>query len=311
MNLNTRLVLWFTQLRKPIDPSQNINLDALRKKSEQAARLGTLLYNKKVRVDRVEDLDADGIPVRIYHSGSGKNRPVIVHYHGGGFVLYGLASHDAVCRRLSAMNQAIVVSADYRLAPEHPWPAAHEDAIRTLNWTRNQAQVWGLDPENIFVAGDSAGGNLSACVAHHCRARGIRLKGQILVYPWIDGKLSNPSIDRNGKGFLLEKETMFWFQQQYTPREEDRLLPELSPCYQKDFANLAPALILTASLDPLLDDGIKYHEQLLEHGVSSTYREFQELFHGFFNLPYLAPGCMQAYEEVKQFIHRQMSMQLP
>jgi acetyl esterase len=117
------------------------------------------------------------------------------------------------------------VSVDYRLAPEHTYPAAHEDAYTALLWVRQHINEYGGNPKDIVVAGDSAGGNLSACMALRCREAGIPLTAQVLIYPWIDGRLNNPSIDRNGEGYLLTKLTMLWFQQQYTPRVEDRCAP--------------------------------------------------------------------------------------
>ncbi|HRG88650.1 MAG TPA: alpha/beta hydrolase, partial [Chitinophagales bacterium] len=128
MSWKINLVLLFAKLRKPMDVNKNINLLKLRKESDKAARLGTVLFDNKVPVASVTDTNANGVPVRIYNNSTTTNQPVILYYHGGGFVLYGLYSHDYVCRRLCAMNNCIVVSVDYRLAPEHTYPAAHDDA---------------------------------------------------------------------------------------------------------------------------------------------------------------------------------------
>lgn len=200
------------------------------------------------------------------------------------------------------MNNCIVVSVDYRLAPEHTFPAAHEDAFTAIQWTRRTIHEFGGDPSQMIVAGDSAGGNLAACMAHKCRKENIPLLAQILVYPWIDGKLNNPSIDKNAKGYLLEKETMFWFQQQYTPRREDQCKPSVSPCYERDFAGLPPAFILTAQFDPLLDDGRKYSEQLRAAGVCVHYKEYPQLIHGFFSIPGVSKEAMQAYQDIRNFL---------
>jgi len=304
MSWKINLVLLFAKLRKPMDVNKNINLLKLRKESDKAARLGTVLFDNKVPVASVTDTNANGVPVRIYNNSTTTNQPVILYYHGGGFVLYGLYSHDYVCRRLCAMNNCIVVSVDYRLAPEHTYPAAHDDAYTALQWVGQNIGNYGGNANSLIVAGDSAGGNLAACMAHRCKAEGIALKAQILIYPWIDGKLSNPSIDRNGKGYLLEKPTLFWFQKQYTPRKEDQCAPALSPCYQTDFTGLAPAFILTAQLDPLLDDGHLYYQQLKAAGNMVEYTEYPKLFHGFFNLPHVHRNAMQAYTDIKNFIAR-------
>lgn len=226
----------------------------------------------------------------------------MVYYHGGGFALYGLESHDNVCRRLCLLNHCIVVSVDYRLAPEHIFPAAHLDAFMALTWVVKNIHHFGGNPENLVVAGDSAGGNLAACMAHKCLKENIPLKAQVLIYPWIDGKLNNPSIERNGKGYMLEKETMLWFQKLYTPLPEDRCKPEVSPCYESNFNGLAATFIITAQFDPLLDDGFNYFKQLSEAKVKVKYKEYQELFHGFFNLPLVHENAMQCYKDIARFL---------
>ena len=240
--------------------------------------------------------------MRIYQNTDTVNQRVIIYYHGGGFVLYGLDSHDNVCRRLCRMNNCVVVSVDYRLAPEYTFPAAHEDAYTALLWVRNNISGYGGNPNDLVVAGDSAGGNLSACMAHRCKKENVKLSAQILIYPWVDGKLNNPSIDRNGEGYLLTKETMFWFQKQYTPRKEDQCLPAVSPCYEKDHSGLAPAFILTAEFDPLLDDGYKYYQLLKAAGNTVRYNEYPGLVHGFVSIPGIDAQCMKAFDDIKDFL---------
>jgi acetyl esterase len=302
MGWKVNLVLLFGKLRKPMDISESIDIPTLRKKSDRAAWLGSVLFDKKVPVKNITDTSADGVPVRIYNNNDEKDQRVIVYYHGGGFVLYGLYSHDYCCRRLCKMNNCIVVAVDYRLAPEHPFPAGHDDAFIALQWVRKNIATYGGNPEDLVLMGDSAGGNLSACLAHRCRNEGIPLTAQVLIYPWIDGKLNNPSIDKNGKGYLLEKPTMFWFQQQYTPKVEDRLRPDLCPCYQTDFTGLAPSFTITAQFDPLVDDGLKYYSQLKQAGNNARYEEYPGMFHGFFNTPGVDPVAMKAFRDVKEFL---------
>lgn len=302
MNWKIKLVLLFARLRKPIDSASVKSIADLRKKSDRAAWLGSLLFDKKLPVESVTDLSANGTPIRIYKNNDSPQQRVIIFYHGGGFVLYGIYSHDNACRRLCRMNDCMVVSVDYRLAPEYVWPAAHEDAFAALQWVRENITAYGGNPEDLVVAGDSAGGNLSACMAHRCKKENILLTAQVLIYPWTDGKLNNPSIEKNGKGYLLEKDTMFWFQQQYTPRKKDQCLPELSPTYETDSTGLAPAFILTAQFDPLRDDGYKYYLQLKEAGNHVRYQEYPYLFHGFFNIPGVHPMALKAYDDVRDFL---------
>lgn len=304
MNWKIKLILFLTKLRSPIHLTTATNINKLRKTVERAARLGTFLFDEKIAIKQVENTHANNIPLRIYKNSERKNQPVIVFYHGGGFVLYNLDSHDNVCRRLCRDSHAMVISVDYRLAPEHTFPAAHEDAFEALQWVKNNIETYGGNPEDIIVAGDSAGGNLAACMAHKCRKENIPLKAQILIYPWIDGKMNNPSINRNGKGFMLEKEGLIWFQNVYGPRKEDHLKPEISPCYEKEFNGLPPAFIITAQYDPLLDDGFKYYKQLTTANVNVKYKEYSGLFHGFFNLPLIDENVMHCYKDIVDFIAR-------
>lgn len=294
------MVLLFAKLRKPIDPN-NADVPTMRSRSERAAWYGKVLFDSHLPVKQVINTSADGVPVRIYNDSEKSGQPVMIYYHGGGFVLYHLDAHDRVCRRLCKMNKCIVVSVDYRLAPEHSFPAAHEDAFTAIKWVRANIQQYGGDASKLIVAGDSAGGNLSACMAHKCKRENIPLLAQILVYPWIDGKLDNPSIDRNGHGYLLEKQTTFWFREQYTPRKEDRCHPHVSPKYESDFSNLAPAFVLTAQFDPLLDDGNFYAEQLKEGGNRVQYKMYPELIHGFFSIPGVSSEAMQAFRDIREF----------
>lgn len=301
MNLKLRTVLLFMNIRKPID-GEGVDIKTLRKKSETASKLGAVLFDKKVPVTSVKDEVANGVPIRIYSNSNAPTQRVIIYYHGGGFVLYGIDSHDNVCRRLCKMNNCIVVSVGYRLAPEFTFPAAHEDAFKTLLWVKENISNYGGNPNDLVVAGDSAGGNLSACMAHRCKQENIKLTAQVLVYPWVDGKLSNPSIARNGVGYLLTKQAMFWFQKQYTPRKEDQCLPAVSPCYENNFTGLAPAFILTAQYDPLLDDGFKYYNQLKEAGNNVKYKEYKGLVHGFINIPSVDSNAMRAFDDIKDFL---------
>lgn len=304
MNWKVKLVLLFGKLRKPIAVNENVNILELRAKSERAAWLGSALFDKKINIANIENYRADGVPVRIYNNHPDKNNQrVIVYYHGGGFVLYGLESHDLVCRRLCKMNNCIVVSVDYKLAPEYTFPVAHDESFKALKWTIRNIEELGGNPNDIILAGDSAGGNISACMAHKCKKENIKnIKAQILIYPWVDGKLTNPSIEKNGKGYMLEKETMFWFQKKYTPRKEDQLKPEVSPIYETDFTELPPAFVLTAEFDPLYDDGVKYFEKLKAGGNQGRHENYEHLFHSFFNLPGVHPNAKKAYSDIREFL---------
>lgn len=301
MNLKLRLVLLFSKFNKPLD-TENISIAHMRKRVAKAARLGTYLFDNKIDIESEEDTSANGVPVRIYKNSKAENQTVMVYFHGGGFVLYNLDSHDNVCRRLCKINNCMVVSVDYRLAPEFTFPVAHNDALNATKWVKENIEKFGGNADSIILAGDSAGANLATCVAIKCRDFEIPIKAQILIYPWIDGKLNNPSVKRNGEGYLLTEEIMFWFQKQYTPNVEDRCHPDVSPKYQKDLSNIAPALILTAQFDPLLDDGKNYANQLKEFGNEVEYKEYPTLIHGFINMPKVSKYAMRAFEDIQDFL---------
>ncbi|MEX0812404.1 MAG: alpha/beta hydrolase [Chitinophagales bacterium] len=303
MNWKTKLVLQFTKLKKPIDGSAAINIHKLRKNAASGARLGSLLFDEKIKIKGLKDTEADGVPIRIYRDSDETDLPVMIYYHGGGFVVLDLDSHDRVCRRLCKMNNCIVVSVDYRLAPEHSFPLAHDDAFTAINWVLNHIGEYRGNPEKLILAGDSAGGNLAACMAHRCKREQIPVKAQILIYPWIDGKMDNPSIERNGEGYMLTKDALFWYREQYTPNPEDQCRPEVSPCYEKDFKGLPPAFVLTAEFDPLLDDGKKYFDQLKRAGNNGLYKEYPNMIHGFFNMPKISPDALQAYKDIQIFLN--------
>lgn len=302
MNWKVKTVLLFAKLRKPIDPRPDADIAAMRRRAERAAKLGSMLFDEKIPVATIANEVADGVPVRIYKDGAAAGQRVIIYYHGGGFVLYGVNTHDRVCRRLCRMNRCVVVSVDYRLAPEHPFPAAHQDAFTAIKWVRAHIASYGGEASKLIVAGDSAGANLAACMAHRCKRENITLLAQILIYPWVDGSLNNPSLDRNAQGYLLTKEAVCWFQQQYTPRQQDRCNPLVSPFYELNFTNLAPALILTAEFDPLLDDGRAYYEKLKAAGNRAVYKEYRQLIHGFFSIPKVSRDAMQAYHDIREFL---------
>ena len=305
MNWKLKYLLWFVNNVQPIRQVKESEVAKTRKQNLKVSELGKLLFDKKIEVKEIRDFDVDGVKVRLYKNSNKANQKVIIYFHGGGFVYYNIESHDYVTRRLCAMNDCIVISVDYRLAPEHPFPAAHEDAYKVIEYVHANAHELGIDADKIIVAGDSAGGNLSACAAHHFKNhKAIKIAAQILIYPWIDGKLESNSIEKYSKGFLLSKDAIVWFQQKYTPNIADRLNPKVSPIYETDFKNLAPALVLTAEFDPLKDEGFAYAEKLKKSGNVVLYKDYAKLVHGFFNLPKLSNDAMQAYYDIQAFLKK-------
>jgi len=240
-----------------------------------------------IEVESVEDREIPGphgtIPIRIYTAeGTGK-RPIIVYYHGGGWVIGSINTHDNVTRYLANASGAIVVSVDYRLAPENPFPAGADDAYAALEWVSENAESLGGDPARIAVAGDSAGGNLSAVVSLRARDRnGPKVLCQGLIYPATNlSALDTQSHKDFSEGFFLTNEALEWFRSQYVPKPEVRTDPYVSPLLAKDHSNLPPAVVITAQFDPLRDEGEAYAEKLEQAGVPVEFVRFDGMLHGF------------------------------
>ena len=262
-----------------------------------------------IEMKTVEDVnipmrDSHKIKARIYKPSLTPNLPVIVYYHGGGFVLYDIESHDRVCRRLADNNNAIVISIDYRLAPEHKFPIPVYDCYDSLLWVSSNIKTFGGNIDRISVAGDSAGGNLATVCCIIARDQdGPKIHSQILIYPTVDGTFQFASIERNGKGYLLTKDRMAWFVDQYAVDENDKSDPLFSPIYQEDLVGLPPAFVFTAEYDPLHDEGAAYAQKLKDAGVHTKYKMYEGMVHGFINMPKLAKPCFTAHADIKAFLH--------
>jgi len=241
----------------------------------------------EIVVHSVEDLMIDGpdssIPVRIYRP-SAAPAPVHVHFHGGGWVIGDLETHDRDCREICVGADCIVVAVDYRLAPEHIFPAAPEDCYAALCWaTANLDSLCAL-PGAVSVGGDSAGGNLAAAVALMARDRsGPAIAMQLLIYPVTDATMESGSYRDNANGYLLSRTMMSWFWDHYCPDLALRADPLASPITAEDLTGLPPALIMTAEFDPLRDEGEAYAERLIAADVEVEVRRFDGLVHGFFS----------------------------
>jgi acetyl esterase len=229
---------------------------------------------------------AGDIPVRFYRP-EGDCLPILVYGHGGGFVFCDLDSHDELCRNIANRIPAMVISVDYRLAPEHPWPAAAEDFYATVRWAVDNADVLGGDAQRVVVGGDSAGGNLAAVSALMARDRGgPALAGQLLIYPVIAANFDNESYHLFGKGFYNPKPAMQWYWDQYVPALGDRDHPYASPL-RASLVGLPPAIVVVAGHDPLRDEGLAYADALAAAGVSTVRCLFQGGIHGFLTMPSL------------------------
>lgn len=256
-----------------------------------------------IHVARVDDRTIPGpagdLPVRIYWPEGSGPHPIVVFFHGGGWAICNLDTHDGACRGLTNGAGCITISVDYRLAPENKFPAAAEDAYAAVRWASEHGAELGGDPARLAVAGDSAGGNLSAVAALMARDRGgPPIAFQVLVYPATDFAHDTPSHTENAEGYFLTSAQVRFYADQYLATEADRTNPYAAPMQAPDASGLPPALILTAEFDPLRDEGEAYGRKLEAAGVPVTIKRYDGLFHGFFNLDAFLPAAKQATEDV-------------
>lgn len=294
----------------PLDPEAQAVLDTLAAGPEvdpfslphttiRAAFAAMATRDAGPEVAHVESQSIEGpagrIPLRIYTPEGARPKPGLVYFHGGGFVVCDLDSHDTTCRELANGADCVVVSVDYRLAPEAKFPAAPEDCYAATQWVARCVDQLGIDSSRLAVAGDSAGGNLATAVARMCRDRGgPSLVHQLLVYPVTDHRFDTKSYRENGSGYFLTERMMRWFWHHYLEEESDGANPLASPLRADDLEGLPPATVLTAEYDPLRDEGRAYAERLQAAGVETTFIDYPGVFHGFFGMGQQIPRARQA-----------------
>ena len=247
------------------------------------------------------------IPARIYTPKTlrqtGGLAPCLVFLHGGGWVIGDLDSHDVVCRKLADAGELIVISVDYRLAPEHKFPAAVDDAIAATKWIADNSKTLGIDAERLSVGGDSAGGNLAAVVAIAARdGDGPAISGQVLIYPATDASRTHPSHSEPETSILLTHSVTRYFYDSYLNSAADVHDWRASPARASTLIGLPPAYVLTAGADPLRDEGDEYAHRLKEAGVPVTYRHFPGQFHGFFTMGKLLQQANVAASEIGDWL---------
>ena len=252
-----------------------------------------------------EDADADGVPVRVYRPSPDPGLPVIVYFHGGGWTIGNVEQFDPVTRQVANAANAIVVSVEYRLAPEHPFPAPLDDCRRALAWVAKNASNFGGDGSRLAVMGDSAGGNLAAVCALMARdAGGPELAMQVLVYPVVGCDFSTASYRENGEGYLLTEKDMHWFLSCYGRGGADVTDWRISPLRASDLAGVAPAIVVTAEFDPLRDEGRAYARRLEAAGVSVTSYPYDGMIHGFFGWSAVFDASRDALQRIGRDLQR-------
>jgi acetyl esterase len=259
-------------------------------------------------LERVEDLSIPGpagsVPARLYATGHGGLRPALIYFHGGGFVFGNLDTHDSLCRALAKASDAIVISVDYRLAPEHKFPAAVDDSYAATQWVAANAERLGIDACRVSVGGDSAGGNLATVIAMRCRATGgPKLSSQVLLYPVTDmGRFDTASYVELAENYFLTRAAMEWFGGHYVAAEDHKRHPEVSPLRAPDLSGLPPALVITAEFDPLRDEGEAYARRLEQAGVQVTSKCYPGMIHGFVSMHAALSGGREAIQETAKFL---------
>lgn len=298
------------ELRAKLPPLHTLSVADAR--AQMAARDMPGLRRPEVAsvVNRDMQGPAGSLPLRIYTPFGEGPFPLMVFFHGSGFVVCSLDTHDGMCRNLCAGARCVVISVDYRLAPEHKFPAAPDDCLAATRWVAANAAALRGDGGRIMLAGDSAGGNLAAVTALRVRDEGgPPLAGQLLIYPVADYyDAATPSMTQNAEGYGLTRDGMIWFWNHYLRAPEDGAHPHASPSRAASLAGLPPALVVTAEYDPLRDEGEYYARALHAAGVPVEARRWDGMNHGFFFFPGIVDKATQAMDEACLWARRRFSV---
>ena len=280
---------------------------------QQLRTMVTLMDEPAPALARVVDISIPGpagaIAARVYDAvgGDGPARPAVAYFHGGGWVQGDLETHYGLCARLALGAGALVVAVDYRLAPEHPFPAAVDDCLAAYRWLRAHGGGIGVDPARVGVAGDSAGGNLAAVVSQQAAAAGEPPPVcQVLIYPATDFAIDTPSHRELEDAHVIPRDRILWYAEQYLPAGVDRLDPRASPLRAADLAGQPPALVITAGFDPLRDEGHAYADRLRAAHVDVVDHEYPGQIHAFVSLTKAIPQGLTATAEIADFLRERL-----
>lgn len=290
-------------------PLEQLSLDELREASVKPVPpfMERILAGERIALPQIIQDQITGrhgaIPIRLYYPSSATHLPLILFFHGGGWVYGNLQTHDRLCRRIARDTGAIVLAVKYRLAPFYKYPTALEDCYDTVCWAIENASYLRANPGQVIVMGDSAGGNLATAVCLMARDQGYpSITQQILIYPVTSGKLDQPSVEQYGDAPILTKKRMECFVQYYARNETDLLQSYFSPLLSEDLSHLPPALVITAEYDLLHDQGQNYAQRLQETGVPVTFIDYPEMVHGFLSFPTFCRAALPAFTQIASFM---------
>ena len=270
-------------------PANELSVDEARRQLEDSSQL---LLGPKQSVGGIEDIDVEGVPVRLYTPATGESERMAVYMHGGGWVVGSIETHDGTCRAIASRSGFRVASVCYRLAPENRFPAAVDDCWTMTRWASGQAR-------SVAVAGDSAGGNLAAVMALRARDAGLPLACQVLVYPVTDWRFDTTSYVGNAEGYGLTLDAMRWYWDHYLPPRDH---PEASPLRAASLAGLAPALVVVCEYAALRDEGVAYAERLRQAGVPVQLSEYEGMIHGFVRMAAIIDRTQDLLDEIAGYL---------
>jgi len=279
---------------------------------QQLRVMVSLMDEPAPALPRVEDIRIPGpageIPARVYSSSAAKTpQPAVAYFHGGGWVQGDLETHHGLCARLAKHAGVLVVAVDYRLAPEHKFPAAVEDCLAAYRWLRAKGRDVGADTDRVAVAGDSAGGNLSAVVSQLAASGGTPVPTcQVLIYPAVDFSLETDSHRELADGHVIPRDRILWYTEQYLKSEADKTDLRASPLRAPSLKGQPPAMIVTGGFDPLRDEGRAYGDRLRQAGVDVVYREYPGQIHAFVSLTKAIPQGMACTLEIAEFLRQRL-----
>ncbi len=301
-DLSIRMLDWLLKRRKPIYDHSLSEIEE-RNAAPLDGVLARLLLGAKLSLPKVVDKTIVGrhgdIPIRLYYPRLGADLPLVVFFHGGGWVTGSLESHDRLCRQIAKRSGALIMAVDYRLAPWHKYPIPLEDCYDAVLWAASQATSLGVAPHQLMVMGDSAGGNMAAAVCLMARDQaGPQILRQILLYPSVDGTLSYPSHQRYADAPLLSQADIHFYRDQYMSNPADLQTAYFSPLLAKTLEQLPPAFVLTAEYDPLHDEAKAFAEKLTAAGGDAIYRDYPGMIHAFLMFPNFCSGAVPALEAI-------------